>query len=318
MILFLHGQEDFLIREKLAQITAKAEGQGTPRDAMPELAAGESSLDEVRAVVAGGSLFTDQQVVVLRNWLTQASTEEADQVVAAAQTAAPETIVVVAEFGEPDKRRSAYKQLTKAAAKSWTFPAMDETAAAAWLRQRAKSRDIRLSPAAVHRLVTAVGTDAWSLSTELEKLATAAEGEITPALVDELVVPLHRTDIFAMVDALSKRDAATALRLLRGLQDAGEPALKTFGLIVWQYRVLLGVLAMSSQGASDHEIAKAQGLHPFVVRKAKAQAKRFSESELRELYSALAELDGQMKTGQRDPDTALELFILEHCEKASA
>ena len=80
-------------------------------------------------------------------------------------------------------------------------------------------------------------------------------------------------------------------------------------MVVRQYRILLGVQTAGDR--PDTEVAKQLGVHPYSVKQARRQASRFSEAELREIYDELAELDVAGKSGKRDPEQALELFVAE-------
>lgn len=317
MILFLSGPESYLLRAKLVEIAAKAEKSGTDDSGIVRLDGGETKLGEVRAALTAGDLFsTGKRLVIVRDWLSSHPASDNEEFVKVLKETPKETIVAVAEAGQPDKRQSSTKQLIKLAEKAWTFEPLDPPAAARWLTTEAPKRGTKLPPAIARNIVAAVGPDLWTLSSELDKLATAAQG--TPAVSEKMVEMLVTVEtegnVWTMVDALSNGDAGAAVRELTRLIDGGEPPLRVFGMVVRQYRILLGVKAL--EGTPPDVAAKRLGIHPFAAKQARRFTARFSEEDLKKIYDELAELDFQIKTGQRDPDAALELFMTEQAQPA--
>lgn len=315
MTLFLSGTESYLLRQKLAEIVAKAEKSGTGESGVVRLDGGEATLGEIRAALSAGDLFsTGQRLVVVRDWLSNHSASDNEEFVAVIEECPKETVVAIAESAAPDKRQAATKRLAKLADKTWSFEPLDAGAAARWLTAEAAARGTALTPALARKIVEAVGPDLWTLSNELDKLAAAAAGKpaISEKMVEMLVTAEVEGNVWTMVDALSNGDAGAAVRELTRLLDAGEPPLRVFGMVVRQYRILLGVKAL--EGTPPDAAAKRLGIHPFAAKQAARFATRFSEEDLKQVYDELAELDFQIKTGRREPDAALELFMAERAQ----
>lgn len=312
MILFLHGSEPFLIREKLQQIRAKAAAQGIDDLNTAELDGSEATAGAVGEAVTAMPFLAEQRLVIVRDWLLSRSAAESDELAEAIGATPQSTILAIAEYGAPDKRRSAFKNLTKQADKAWELNRLDEPAAARWLNQRANRLGAKLEASAARALVEAVGTDLWALATELDKLVTAANGKpLGAALIQELVIAQSNPNIFGLVDAIGRRDAATALKEFGELAESGEPPLRVLAMIIRQYRLLLGIQDGASRGLSDGAIAKEAGVQPFLLKKLRRQADSYTARELHRVYQELANIDYRIKTGRIDPEVAIELFIIE-------
>lgn len=312
MILFLYGAEPFLVREKLGQIRAKAVSQGIDATNTAGFDGSDATASAVIEAARALPFLAEQRLVVVADWLLTRSATESEELVEALENVPESTILVVVESGVPDKRRTAFKRLTKSAHKSWDFARLEPPAAAHWLQQRVEASRTQLEPAAATALIESIGTDLWALSTELEKLSAAAgDKPVTAALVTDLVIQQTSPNIFNMVDALGRRDAATALSELRQLLEAGEPALRVLAMIVRQYRLLLGTKDAAERGEADGALTKQLGIQPFLIKKLRHQAESYTATELRQLYAELSEIDHRIKTGRIDPSTALELFVVE-------
>ncbi|HEU4679377.1 MAG TPA: hypothetical protein VFS35_07640, partial [Terrimicrobiaceae bacterium] len=128
-----------------------------------------------------------------------------------------------------DKRRTAYKLLSKLAATAvHDLPDVafrgDEEAIVEWTSLRAREHDLQFAPEAVEVLAARVGLNALQLDSELAKLETAF-GTVSRITADDvrLLVPQTREGgIFDLSDAIAKRDLSLALETLRQLIHQGE------------------------------------------------------------------------------------------------
>ncbi len=312
MLLIIHGSEPYLVHRKLRQATDKAR----TRDAsgVTELCADTAGIAAAREALRGGSLFGDRPVVVFRDWFREKPIEEANGLAEQLRDVSDDTVAIVVEAGAVDRRRKSFADLVKRADKTWRFDAMEEPTAVQWLVRRAQVGKTGLPMPLARRIVSTLGTDGWTLATELDKLIAATDGEITEALVDGLVSRSGSATIWELVDAIAARDFPKAQSALRGLLDAGEPAIRVFAMVVRQYRILLGVQAAAAEGGTDVAIGKQLGVHPYSVRQARRQVSRFSEAELKRIFGELVEQDLAVKTGRRDAAEALELFVAERTQ----
>ena len=84
-------------------------------------------------------------------------------------------------------------------------------------------------------------------------------------------------------------------------------------MIVRQFRILIQVKDLSSQGLAASTVAKQAGLHPFVAEKAGRQAMNFSMGQLEMIYARLLETDLAIKTGQTEEVLALDTLVAALC-----
>lgn len=322
MILFIHGPETYLVRQKVNQVIAKALEQGVPATNVVRLDASDTELAALLGAFQNQGLFADRQVAVIRDGLTALSADDAEQLVAAAAQTGDETVVVLAEYGKPDKRRTAYKSAGQAAAKTWEFLELDQPAARRFAADYAKRQGYQIDAGALTALLEATGPDAWRLVTELDKLDLAAGDQpISEAVVAEQVESEVSGDIFTLVDAAGRRQAGPALTAFEALTQSGEPPLRILAMLLRQYRLLLVVHDLAGRGTSDEQIQTALGnvgnrVPPFVLRKLKSQAALFATGEVTSKFDQLAEIDYQIKTGRTEAAPALELFIVESATAA--
>ncbi len=171
---------------------------------------------------------------------------------------------------------------------------------------------------ACRALVEAVGDDVSELASEIQKLATWANGEqITRAAVEQLAVGRAETPIFAVTDAWGQRDVAATLRAAESLLDrshrprSGE-LIRLVASLVGHVSRVRKVSRLADEGVRSNEIASRLKMHPFVAEKAAKQASNFSPEELAQATVRLAELDAGAKGGSRlPPELQLERTLIE-------
>ena len=181
-----------------------------------------------------------------------------------------------------------------------------------WLKKEIANKGSQIEPAAVKKLILFVGADLWRLANETDKLASYKAGKLIIVQdVDSLVGAEVVSDIFKTVDALGQRQKALAFKLLHQHLEQGESEIYLFSMLAYQFRNLLLVKDQLERGAQFNALAAKLKIHPFVLRKSFDQAKNFSLSALKKIYSRLAEIDIQIKSGRIEPRVALDLVAQE-------
>ncbi len=181
-----------------------------------------------------------------------------------------------------------------------------------WIQDRAQSQGGEFSSDAARLLAIYVNEDPRLASQEIEKLLTYAnfDRKVTEEDVRKLTADVRQGDVFEMVDAISRGDGETAMRMLRRqLQE--KPALPLFGMIVRQFRLLILVSEILDQDPKRDRfrIAEELDVHPYPIQKIIPQTKRFSLPQLEKIYRQLSDVDAAMKRGQLDQELALDLLI---------
>jgi DNA polymerase-3 subunit delta len=159
-------------------------------------------------------------------------------------------------------------------------------------------------------LVEVVGLDQMRLRRALEVLSLAV-GEGAPIGADEVAahVPAARAHAaWELQDAVSARDGAKAVRLLRSAFDEGQEAPLLVGALFAEIRRLLLARDLDAKTES-HRAAPKLGVPDWKAAKILANARRFTGRELRRAAGRLADLDVAVKRGA-DAPTLLEEWVI--------
>ncbi len=317
MIIFLHGEDGFRSREKLAEIKNRFLEKNNPASAgLFDFAEKDWDIDEMMMLISSSGLFSLKKLAIIKNiFLSKKGilNEKFEKYLKSeAKNEKSNLILVFWESGKVKKSEKLYELLQKIA-KCQEFGMLEGAKLKNWIT--AEIREIgrggaSISPEAVEKLVVFVGNDLNLLSKEIEKLVNFENrGEITGKDVEQLVKSRVDTDIFRTVDALARGDKKTALRLLHDHLETGDDPYYLLSMYFFQFRNLLKVKPLAEKNMPQSEIASKLKMHPFVARKSSEQSRRFELAELKNLYKKLCDIDFQTKTGREDIILALDKFI---------
>jgi DNA polymerase-3 subunit delta len=284
-------------------------------DATESLHASEASGADAVSACNSLGLFGGEYRAVVVDGVEAWKAADAKEIESYLASPAPDTVLVL--VGDGLKKDAA---LSKAVAKAGEAHAYEvgKKELPQWVGEQFARLGATADRDACRALVEAVGDDVGDLSSELQKLATWANGEpITRAVVEELAVGRAETPIFAVTDSWGSRDVARTLGATESLLErshrprSGE-LIRVVTSLVGHVGRVRKVAVLSDEGVRPAEIASRLKMHPFVAEKSARQARNFSAEELAQAMVKLAELDAGAKGGSRLPaDLQLERTLVE-------
>ena len=249
---------------------------------------------------------------------------------------------------EVDKRRSFYKTLTKRADLQ-VFDRLDsgragwEEEATEIVRRRADKRKLEFNSDALELFVLLTGGDTRQIENELEKIDTflGKDRAVRVELVRELVPVSRAGVIFELSNALSARDLALGLMLVRRLLEQGESAVGILlvAIVPTIRNLLLAKDLMEQHGihlphspfqfiaamnrlpgkATEHLPRKRDGsINAYSLAVAAQHAHRFAASELIEAMRACLDANVKLVTTQLDHELILTEVVVRLLQEPSS
>ena len=222
----------------------------------------------------------------------------------------PAPTTVLALVGDEVKRDSA---LAKAVTKAGELLVYDlpkrgrKVDLPSWVAAQLRERGVLVDPDAARAIVELVGENADELATEVDKLATWANGErIGEREVAELVPARAEVPPFDLTDAWGRRDVAAALaaseRLVERSGDGSRDVfLRVSGLLTAHIGRVRDCQELAAEGVPPAAAAERLKRNRFYVQKLYEQAANFSPDELADAIVRLAQLDFALKGGSKLP-----------------
>ncbi len=313
-ILFLFGEDTYRSHRKLRQIMDRYIDASLGDTNLAILDGGTIQFDVIVRQIQALPFLAKTRLVVIRNLLLTGKKDVCDQVSAYLDRIPSSTVVVFYEAGQPDRRTKLFKQLNQPKRVEY-FPLLQGVALNRWLSLATLERQLRLAPAGQKLLLERVGNDLWRLANELDKLAAyqvtqPPETSLDLSALDALVVGQAPTDVFRLVEAITRRAPTQALTELARLLEQGEAELYLFAMIVYQFRTLLILKEAVQEGyRSPAALARVIKIAPFVAEKNLRFLESFTLEQIIAAEIRILSYDRAMKVGEIEPRIALELLI---------
>ena len=319
--LVLHGEDEFSLDEEVARLRAEFDGGPNAGLNTTVVEGGEASVSEILGAVEAYPFLADCRVVLARGLLSHLTRKGAGEtgkkgieLLASALPDLPAWSRLI--FVERSKLAETHPILKLAAdpkgrgAVRRFDPLKDSSS---WIVKRAAHYDGKIETEAAHALSAVTGGDLRLADNELYKLIAYARGRaVTEADVRQLTPYLAEAVVFDMVDALAEGRSERAARLAHRLLDQNEDLFGLLAMITRQFRMLLLVRDYLDEGGRSDETSVAEVVgskSTFVARKLLGQVRYFEFDELAKIYTALYTTDVRIKTGEVQPELALDLLI---------
>lgn len=311
MYYIFHGDDVYSQKETLADLTAKL-GDPSLLELNTTHFEGPVNFGHLRQACDSVPFLAKRRIVVVEDALSQAGRSFIDALV----DYLPHLPEATRLFFLESQSLPGNHRLLKLSAKTdngyvKAFKRPEGRSLDRWVQERVEERGGSISPHAVHTLVSSAGNDLTLLANEIEKLVLYRQdnGAIEAEDVSRLCPYAAEASIFDLVDALGNRSGKQAATLLQKKLQEGADPFYLFAMIVRQFRLLIQTKELAEDGRRPPAIADALHLHSFVAGKMYQQSQRFTLPQLEQIYAHLLETDVNVKTGQADMVTSLNLLV---------
>lgn len=306
------GEEKFLIDVYLTRFLDKIfEGQDKTMN-LDQFNVDTKDLEKITSSLETLPFFADKRVVVVRDL----GLFEKKKIFAAELA---ETLAIVKDTSicfiietKVDKRSKLYKYINKNGT-FHEFNYLKEKELIDYIARELKKHHKKISSRTVSHFLHNVGYDLNSINIELAKLIDyCSEGEVvTEEDIEEVCVKHLESRIFDLVDAIGNKNRKVALNLFYDMLALREPISRILFMISRQINLLFQVKLFALQHYSKQDMAKEVKLPPFVVEKIQRQSNNFEMDRLKKILKKLLDLEFEFKSGRINPETGLELMIIE-------
>jgi DNA polymerase III subunit delta len=179
----------------------------------------------------------------------------------------------------------------------------------------AQAGKFRMEPGALDLLVEALGADMARIAMEIEKLSLFASGRAVSADDIAALVPDARvTTVFALVNALGRRDRQRALEILDTLIREGEYLPLALAFLSTQFRLALAAREAglkSSQQIVGHFTRAGIPMWSSRSDQVYQTVTRFSPAQLQRAIQLIFEADRGLRDARPDDRILMERFVLQ-------
>ncbi|MFA5954822.1 MAG: DNA polymerase III subunit delta [Patescibacteria group bacterium] len=307
MVFLITGPDSYRARKKLASLRDKFYTEVDSSGLSSSTIDGSTlEVADVRHHLSTGSLIARRRLLIIENLFSQKKLAVFDAVEEAISQQVKDGNVII--FYEEDEPKTKHKLLAwlRRHAYCQSFPKMGHAELQRFVKEEFNNRERQIVPAAVDDLLRRVGDDPWALSNAIQKIDAylPRAAAVDTATVMQLSVPSVDDNIFGLVEAITSGDLAAALPRLSEQLDNGLAPELLITLLEQQLRIIF--LLTDSSPTNKKALF---GVHPYVIKKLTNVARAADPLHTKEAYTALADVDLAIKTGQLDGKTALVRFL---------
>ena len=318
---FFHGEEVFLLRHYLQQMSKKTIDELTWDFNFHRFTQETFSVQDFSDAVEALPMMAENTFVQVDEIDIFKLNEAEREKMAAILSDVPDycTVVFTYEIVEwkPDKR---LKKLWEAVSKHGTiveFAKQSQRDLIAWIQRHFMSYGKRISSELCVYLIDITGGTMTALQGEITKIAAYSGSDaIVKADIDAVTEPVLDAVVFQMTDLLGSGKYGEALLKLQILLKMQEEPIAILGAVGGHFRRISAARTLMDCGKTADDLMKLTGMKDYPARKTMSAAQRFSARFCRKAAELVMETDYKMKTSFDEQERLLELLILELAQEA--
>ena len=234
----------------------------------------------------------------------------------------PDSTMLVFTSTKPNKTKVIYKAIAKSGI-IYDFTPLDDATLGGWMAKRFSAAKKTASRSDMIEFARLCGYgDAernytlFNLENDL-KIIFALYDKENISLDDMLSAVQGQDEVnsFKLLDSAFSGKKGTALKILHASIDSQAPSkemsvvLSFLGLLISQLEIMVEGTERIEEGQKTFEIVKAMGVNEYRFKKAMAACRGKRSGDLRRALDSAFEIEKNMKSGNMDGRTGLELFI---------
>lgn len=311
MILFLYGEDNFRLKQKVKQLKEKFISASLGDTNLAVLDGGTMVFNDIARQILAMPFLSRKRLVIIENLLKKGKKETQEKMGEFLKKIPEEAVVALVEEGVPDRRTALFKKLVQAKQVA-EYKLLEPEALRRWIKKEVEGCGGAIETEAVSKLAEYVGPDLWRMKNEIDKLVLY-ERKITSENIELFVIREVQANIFNLIEETAAKNPQKAIYELYQLFKDNQAEIYILTMIVYEYRNLLILKDMQAREPrlSRFEFTKKTRLHPFVLGKSLALTSKYTLADLKQIYRKILNFDVQIKTGKIEPRVALELLVFQ-------
>lgn len=304
MLYLFYGTKSFLIKNAIEKIEKKFDSLNISKYDLDN--------EDIKTILEDAitiSMFNDQKLIICENanMFTGQTSKDAEIIENYLNHPNPDTTLIFTVNNEKLDERKKITKLIKKVGEVKSFN--DNINPITLIKNELKDYDINSN--LINLIIQRAGDNPVTLTNELEKLKLYKEdNKITKEDIINVISKKIDTDIFKLLDYIVQNNKNKALEIYYEMLKINEEPIKIIIMLSNQFRIMYQAKELLKKGYSERDIASTLKIHPYRVKLALQNGRKYSSKVLLKYLSELADMDTNIKTGKTDKNLALELFIL--------
>ena len=315
-IYLFHGTDTFIIKSKINNLINKhqVDDFNVTNYDMEEVSLSDA-INDAETI----PFMSDKKIVILRNayFLTPEKPKKdlnhnIDKLKKYIDNPVPETVLIIAApYTRLDKKKAITKSLLDVAEVEKCDP-LKEVDSSNWIRRQLGKNNISIDHDALKEFLSRVENNTEVLVSETQKLLNYTEGmsRVDLEIIQKVITKNVEDNVYEITNNILDNNQGKALSIYNDLVMHNEDPLRILGILVNKYREILHVKYLVSEGKDKADVARYYNASPGRAYYMMKNASSVKLDVVKKHLNKLEEIDYQIKSGQIDKRTGLELFIL--------
>jgi len=328
-LLLAHGDDSFAIAAAVDELATRV-GSADRVDLSPERLPDEAVIDRARLEAATVGLFGPHLVVLHQPLRAAGRSLSGEEKLLGLVRDLPDGAALALAEDRPSrdigKLPATLRRLEEAVRERggsvFEHRAPRRAELAGWTRQHATALGVSIEQRAAALLAERVGGAIWEtdvergeqtrlIDSELRKLATyAGERPIGPEDVEALTADTRPASVFAITNAIDRREPAAAAEALQRALDEGQPVLRILASVQGRISDLIVARDLVDRGVPPPELTRLVGRgNARIAERVVEAARRYRPAELEQMLRGLFDADLAIKRNDIGPEAAVTAWL---------
>jgi len=213
-VYWLEGDEDYFIDEIIEYAEKKILSPSEAEFNQTIFYGKDANWTDIVNACRRYPMFAERQVVLLKEAQQMKDVEKLESYI---ENPLPSTILVVSYKGKTLDGRLKFSKTIKKKGEVFLSKKMYESQLPGWINDYLQSNGFQIKPKALHLLIEHIGNDLSRIVNEIDKLSIniGSEKNITEDHIEKFIGISKEYNIFELQNALSRKDAAKAIRIIQ-------------------------------------------------------------------------------------------------------
>lgn len=319
----LMGKEKYLIEDVVKKVVNTYINESFIDINYSRIDGKDITLEDLKEVCETLPFMSDRRVVILDNISLFLSNNDSfkDDIYKYIENLGEFIILVIIDSSNDIKKTmKIYKNLSKDK-RVYEFGKLVGVDLNNWIKHQAKLNDKIINNSEINYFIQKssynsrnVDVNLYELKNELLKVVDYSKNkEISKEDINEVLRDPIDTNIFELLDSITRLDTQRALNLFNEIYMTDEPIQRMFYMITRQVRLIFSYKLYINRGYSPSLMQKKMKIGSYEFGKVKNQSNNFSINKLSRIMKELLLIDIDMKTSSKDEKLLMEIFIIRLC-----
>lgn len=314
-IYLLYGQEVY-IKDSYVKKMLDMTDDGGMSDFNKLVFDGEKvDIDEIEDAIESFPIMCEKKVILIKNsMIFSKAKEEIKQYWIKRLENIPDYLILIFDEKTIDKRNAVYKKISSVGTVV-EFEVMNENDTVTWVERYVMNNGKKIAKDVSQYFVSVCDPGLSNVKNELDKLLCYCDNKIGKSDIDKIVSKAVSVRVFELTDHIMSKNPDGAMKILSDLKTIKEPATRLMYILSSTFDKMLYSALAVAEGKSYQEIAPKIKATPYIAQKYANSARSFGENYLVDRIISAANTDLDIKNGLIGDWEALELYVIDSCEK---